>query len=319
MLRYLVIKLLGMIPLLLAVAVISFGLLAMLELKGSVAAQILGDGAADPEAVAQVEAALGLDRPLPVRFVSWLGAAVQGDFGTSLKHQGVPVTRMINQQIWPTLSIVGFSIVIGAGFGILFGVRSGISPGSRTDRALTFLSAGFISAPGFVLAMFLIVIFASKLGWVEPTGYRWPSQHGWLAWFKSIILPGVALGLSTIAVVQRQLRSSMSAALQSRYVLAARARGVPAKTVVRRHAMRNAMIPTVTVLGFQAASAIGLTVAVEQVFAISGMGSLLTNAIQARDITVVQGTLMVAAAIVAVANLLVDLSYGWLNPKVRYE
>lgn len=318
MLRYLCFKVLSIIPLLLAVAIVSFALVGLLELKGNVAEEILGTGYT-PEAAAQIEKELGLDQPLPVRFVKWLGNAVQGDFGHSLKYPGSTVMGMINEQMWPTMSIVAYSLVFGSLIGIAFGIWSGLKPGSKVDRVLSFASATMIAAPGFVLAMVLVVVFAVKLGWFDPTGYKSPGRDGWWAWFKSITLPSISLGLPTVAVVQRQLRSSMSTALQSRYVLAARARGVPPMTLIRRHAMRNALIPTVTVIGFQASAAIGVTVAVEQVFAINGMGNLLTAAIQARDVTVVQGTLMVAAAIVAVVNLLVDLSYGWLNPKVRFE
>ena len=317
MLRYLGFRLLAIVPLLVAVAVISFGLVVILELRGSVAQVILQEAAADPEAVAVVEAELGLDDPLPVRFGSWLAGAVRGDFGNSLLRSDVPVMTLIGERIWPTVSIAVVGLTLGSAFGILFGVISGLRPGAVQDRVLSVLSGLMIATPGFVFSMLLILVFSVRLGWFEPTGYRWPADAGWFAWFKSILLPGVALSLPVVAIVQRQLRSSMTNALQSRYVLAARARGVPSSQVVRRHAIRNAMIPTVTVIGFQAAAAIGLTVAIEQVFAIPGMGTLLIQSITQRDITVVQGSLMVAAVVVALVNLLVDLSYGWLNPRVR--
>jgi peptide/nickel transport system permease protein len=179
------------------------------------------------------------------------------------------------------------------------------------------MSAMMIATPGFVLGILLIIVFAVQLGWFEPTGYSWPGEDGWWAWLKSLVLPGVALAFPIVAVVQRQLRSSMTNALSSRYVLAARARGLPPGHIVRRHAMRNAMIPTITVIGFQAAAAIGLTVAIERVFAIPGMGSLLVQAVAQRDIPIVQGSLMIATLIVAVVNLFVDLAYGWLNPRIR--
>lgn len=317
MLRYVAVRVAAIVPLLLAVAIISFGLVGLLELRGSAAEQILQEGAGDPEAVARLEAALGLDRPLPVRFVDWLGDAVRGDFGNSLLFQDAPVTTLIGERIWPTLSIVALGLLIGSTVGIAFGVLSALRPGGRLDRALSVTSAVMIATPGFVLAIFLVIVFAVELGWFEPTGYRWPSRDGWWAWFRSIVLPGVALAFPIVAVVQRQLRSSMTNALSSRYVLAARARGLPAGHIVRRHAMRNAMIPTITVIGFQAAGAIGLTVAIERVFAVPGMGSLLVQAVSQRDIPVIQGSLMVATLIVAVVNLGVDITYGWLNPRIR--
>jgi peptide/nickel transport system permease protein len=227
------------------------------------------------------------------------------------------VSELIGERIWPTLSIMAVGLLIGSVVGILFGMASALRPGGRTDRTLSVLSAMMIATPGFVLGIVLIIVFAVRLGWFEPTGYSWPSEDGWWAWLKSIVLPGIALAFPIVAVVQRQLRSSMTNAVASRYVLAARARGLPSSSIVRRHAMRNAMVPTVTVIGFQAAAAIGLTVAIERVFAIPGMGSLLVQAVAQRDIPVVQGSLMVATLMVAVTNLLVDLAYGWLNPRIR--
>ena len=317
MLKYLAVRVVAIIPLLLAVAVISFGLVGLLELRGSAAEQILQEGAGDPEAVAELEAELGLDEPLPVRFLEWLGGAIRGDFGNSLLFQDAAVTTLIGERIWPTLSIVAVGLLIGSTVGIAFGILSALRPGGGLDRSLSVISAVMIATPGFVLAIFLVIVFAVELGWFEPTGYSWPSDDGWWAWLKSILLPGIALAFPIVAVVQRQLRSSMTNALASRYVLAARARGLPSAQIVRRHAMRNAMIPTVTVIGFQAAGAIGLTVAIERVFAIPGMGSLLVQAVSQRDIPVIQGSLMVATLLVAVVNLAVDITYGWLNPRIR--
>jgi peptide/nickel transport system permease protein len=316
-LKYLAVRVAAIVPLLLAVAVISFGLVGLLELRGSAAEQILQEGAGDPEAVAALEAELGLDEPLPVRFVKWLGGALRGDFGNSLLFTDVPVSTLISERIWPTLSIVAVGLVVGSLVGIAFGLLSALRPGGPLDRGLSVVSAVMIATPGFVLGIFLVIVFAVELGWFEPTGYNWPSDEGWLAWLQSIMLPGLALAFPIVAVVQRQLRSSMTNALASRYVLAARARGLPAAHVVRHHAMRNAMIPTITVIGFQAAGAIGLTVAIERVFAIPGMGSLLAQAVTQRDIPVIQGSLMVATLVVAIVNLLVDLAYGWLNPRIR--
>lgn len=316
--KYIAVRVLAVVPLLLAVAVISFGLVGLLELRGSAAEQILQEGAT-PEAVAKVEAQLGLDDPLPIRFVEWLGGAVRGDFGNSLLFSDASVSTLIGERIWPTLSIVAVGLIVGSLVGIAFGLASGLRPGGRTDRSLSVTSAVMIATPGFVLAIFLVIVFAVRLGWFEPTGYNSPGSDGWWAWLRSITLPGLALALPIVAVVQRQLRSSMTNALASRYVLAARARGLPSTHVVGRHAMRNAMIPTVTVIGFQAAGAIGLTVAIERVFALPGIGSLLVQAVSQRDIPVIQGGLIVATLIVAFVNLLVDLTYGWLNPRIRFE
>lgn len=319
MLKYLAIRVAAVVPLLFAVSIISFSLVGLLELRGGVAEEILQEGAGDPDAVAALEAELGLDKPLPIRFVSWLGGAVRGDFGNSLLFRDASVTELIGERIWPTLSIVAVGLIIGSVFGIAFGLASALRPGGMLDRGLSVISAVMIATPGFVLGILLIIVFAVRLGWFEPTGYSWPREDGWWAWLKSLVLPGVALAFPIVAIVQRQLRSSMTNALASRYVLAARARGLPPSHIVRHHAMRNAMIPTVTVIGFQAAGAIGLTVAIERVFAIQGMGALLVRAVSQRDLPVVQGSLIVATLIVAGVNLLVDLAYGWLNPRIRFS
>lgn len=308
-------RLLAVVPLLFAVAVIAFSISVAMEARGSIAGQICGEGAT-PECIELIEAQLGLDDPLPTRFVRWLGNAVQGDFGSSLSQPDVKVSSLIGERIWPTVNIVAFSLVLAVPFGMAIGVASAIRPGGWLDRTLSVLSASLIAAPGFVIAMLLVWWLAVRWGWFDPSGYVSPSE-GIFDWLRSIFLPSVSLAMPTVALVQRQLRSSMTNALQSRYVLAARARGVGRGMLVGRHALPNAMIPTVTVIGFRAAAAIGLTFTIEQVFAINGMGSLLTTAIVQRNVPVVQGSLMVVAVVVVIVNLIVDISYGYLNPKVR--
>jgi peptide/nickel transport system permease protein len=315
--KYVAWRAVAVIPLLIVVGIIAFGLVAALELRGSAADYILQDASASPELVEQMEAQLGLDKPLPTRFGEWLLNAAQGDFGTSLVRPNLTVSSLIGVRIWPTLSIAAFGIAFGAGFGILLGVLSGVRAGGRGDRAISLLSAFLMSTPAFVVGFLLIIVFAVQLGWFQPTGYSTPARHGWWMWLKSITLPGFALGLPIVAVVQRQLRGSMTAALQSPYVLAARARGVPSGTIIRRHALRNAMLPTITVIAFWAAAAIGLTTAVEVTFNVPGMSSLMVDGILSRDLPVVQGCLMVSALIATIINLCVDLSYAWLNPRIR--
>lgn len=317
MARYVGIRVLAMIPLLFAIAVISFAIAVAMEARGSIAGSVCGEGATI-ECIVAVERQLGLDDPMPIRFVRWLANAATGDLGTSLTNENVSVSSLIADRIGPTLSIVAYSLVIGVAAGMAMGVVSGVRPGGAADRALSVASAVLIAAPGFVLAMLLSWWLAVKWGWLSPAGYTRPSESigGWI---RSITLPAIGLALPTIALVQRQLRSSMSNALQSRYVLAARARGVGRTSLIGEHALPNAMIPTVTAIGFRAAAALGLTFTVEVVFNINGMGTLLTSAIQTRNVTVLQGSMLVVGIVVLVVNLLVDISYGLLNPKVRLE
>lgn len=317
MARYITLRVLATIPLLFAIAVLTFLISVGMEARGSVAVQICGEGAT-PECIAEVEGELGLNDPLPTRFANWLGDVVQGDLGSSLANSETEVTTLIGERIWPTISIVALSTVIGVSLGMTMGVISAIRPGGGLDQSISVIAGMVISMPGFIIGMLLSWWLAVKWGWFDPTGYV-TLGDSFTGWLKSITLPAVALALPTVAIVQRQLRNSMANALQSRYVLAARARGVGRSTLVARHALPNAMIPTVTVIGFRVAAVIGLTVAVELVFGIRGMGEMLITSIVRRDVTVLQGGMLVVGLAVAVVNIVVDISYGFLNPKVRLE
>ncbi len=313
--KYIAFRLLAAVPLLFAIAVVTFLISVAMEARGSIAGQVCGEGAT-PECIATVTAELGLDDPIPTRFARWLGDVASGDLGTSLLNENTEVSALIGERIWPTLSIVGFSLLIGITVGMLLGIAAAIRPGGLVDRLISVIAAGVIAAPGFIIGMLLSWGFAVELGWLDPVGYV-PLGESFTGWLKSITLPSVALALPTLAIVQRQLRSSMANALLSRYVLAARARGVSRPSLIGRHALPNAMIPTVTVIGFRAASAIGLTTAVEIVFGVRGMGEMLVTAIVGRNVTVLQGGMLVIGLVVVVVNLAVDVSYGFLNPKVR--
>ncbi len=317
MARYIGVRLLAMVPLLFAIAVISFAIAVAMEARGSIAGSVCGEGATI-ECIAQVERQLGLDDPMPIRFLRWIAGAATGDLGTSLTNESVSVASLIADRIGPTLSIVTYSLVIGVAAGMAMGIVSGVRPGGAADRVLSVVSAALIAAPGFVLAMLLSWWLAVQWGWLSPAGYTRPSESI-TGWIRSITLPAIGLALPTVALVQRQLRSSMTNALQSRYVLAARARGIRRTSLIAEHALPNAMIPTVTAIGFRAAAALGLTFTVEVVFNINGMGTLLITAIQTRNVTVLQGSMLVVGIVVLVVNLLVDISYGLLNPKVRLE
>ncbi len=317
MAKYIGSRLLATIPLVFAVLVVTFLISVAMEANGSIATQICGEGAT-PECVGAVEDELGLNDPIVARFFSWFGAVLSGDLGSSLLDQNTSVGELIGERIWPTISIVGFSLLIGVTLGMLFGVLAALRPGGLLDRVISVGAAGVIAAPGFLIGMLLSWAIAVELGWLDPVGYvsLGESVTGWL---KSITLPSIALSLPTLAIVQRQLRSSMANALQSRYVLAARARGVSRPKLIGRHALPNALVPTVTVIGFRAAAAIGLTTAVEIVFGIRGMGEMLVSAIVNRNVTVLQGGMIIVGLVVASVNLLVDISYGFLNPKVRLD
>lgn len=315
MAKYIASRILATIPMLFAIAVVTFLIAVAMEANGSIASQVCGEGAT-VECITEIEESLGLNEPLPTRFVGWLGDVLSGDLGVSLLDRNAGVGELIGERIWPSLSIVGLSLIIGVSLGMLMGVVAAIRPGGLVDRAFSVIAAGVIAAPGFLIGMLLVWGIAVELGWLDPSGYTPFSESIW-GWFRSLILPAVALGMPTLAIVQRQLRGSMANALQSRYVLAARARGVSRAKLIGMHALPNAMVPTITVIGFRAAAAIGLTTAVEIVFGIRGMGEMLVSAILNRNVTVLQGGMLVVGLVVATVNLLVDISYGYLNPKVR--
>lgn len=317
MARYTAGRLLATIPLLFAIAALSFLISVAMEASGSIAGQVCGEGAT-AECIEAVESELGLDDPIHVRFFGWVGDALTGDIGSSLLDSNASVAGLIGERIWPSLSVVGFSLVFGVTLGMGMGIVAAIQPGGRADRIISIVAGATIAVPGFILGMLLSWGIAVELGWLDPVGYV-SLRESFTGWLKSITLPGIALGLPTVAIVQRQLRSSMANALQSRYVLAARARGVSRPALIGRHALPNAMVPTVTVIGFRAAAAIGLTTAVEIVFGIRGMGEMLVTAIVQRNVTVLQGGVLVVGIVVATVNLLVDISYGFLNPKVRLD
>ena len=315
MAKYIGFRVLATIPLLFAITVITFLIAVAMEANGSIAGQVCGEGAT-VECIAEVEESLGLNDPLPTRFAAWLGDVLSGDLGESLLDRNASVGGLIGERIWPSLSIVGLSLIIGISAGMAMGILAAICPGGLLDRLLSIVSASVIAAPGFLIGMMLSWGIAVELGWLDPLGYT-PFSESATGWLKSILLPSIALGMPTLAIVQRQLRSSMANALQSRYVLAARARGVGRWVLIGRHALPNAMVSTITVIGFRAAAAIGLTTAIEIVFGIRGMGEMLVSAILNRNVTVLQGGMLVVGLVVSIVNLLVDISYGFLNPKVR--
>lgn len=317
MAKYIGFRLLATIPLLFAIVVVTFLISVAMEANGTIAGQVCGEGAT-LECIAEVEEQLGLNDPMPVRFVRWFGDVIRGDLGTSLLDREASVGGLIGERIWPSVSIIGFSLFLGVTIGMAMGIAAAVRPGGIADRTISVVAASVIAAPGFLIGMLLAWGIAVELGWLDPTGYV-PFSESKTGWLKSILLPGTALAMPTIAIVQRQLRSSMANALQSRYVLAARARGVSRRALISRHALPNAMVPTITVIGFRAAAALGLTTAVEIVFSIRGMGELLVTAIINRNLTILQGGMLLVGVVVAVVNLLVDISYGFLNPKVRVD
>jgi peptide/nickel transport system permease protein len=305
-------RLLATVPLLLALSVLVFLMLHLIP--GSAAAAILGD-AASPENVAALEAELGLNDPLHQQYGRWISRAVQGDLGHSLVN-GRPVAESISARLPITLSLTVGGMLIGVLSGLSTGIAAGTHPGSLLDRLSVVVASLGLAVPTFWLAMLLSTWFAIELGWFPAIGYT-PLRESLFGWLHSLLLPSLALGLPVSALVARQMRSSLLSVMQTPYIRAARAIGLEGWPLIVRHALRNALIPVITIIGFEMTRLISGAFLVEQIFALPGIGSLLITAVLERDLPVVQGVVLCIACLVLLINLLVDISYGWLNPRIR--
>jgi peptide/nickel transport system permease protein len=258
---------------------------------------------------------LGLNQPVHLRYLRWLGRAVQGDLGTSF-FNSVSVMGAVMQRLPVTLSLTAVSALIAIAVGVAAGVAAALRPRSWVDRLATLGATFGQAVPNFWFGLILVAIFAVNLRWFPATGFTPISVSPW-EWLRSVILPSIALGLSSSAAIARQVRSAMVGVLQQDYVRAARAQGLSARRVVFRHALTNAMIPVVAVLSFQITVLLGGALIVEQVFAINGLGTLAIGAVRQQDIPMLQGLVLVMVGLVVIVQLATDIIYGLLNPKAR--
>lgn len=313
MLRTLLLRLLRVVPVFLLVTVGVFGLSALLP--GDPAIALAGDNAS-VEQVEEIRARLGLDRPWPVQYVTWLGGVLTGDLGTSL-FSAEPVTVSILNRLPVTLSLAFVSIVIAVVIGLLGGVLAAVNRGRPLDRLTTVLSTLGIATPTFWFAMMFVILFAFTLGWLPAVGFR-PISDGPGPWLAHIILPALALGMAGGAELLRHTRSSMVETLGQDYIRTARAQGLAPGYVVWGRALRNASVPLITVLGFLVAQVLAGAVITEQIFALPGLGMLAIDAVFTKDLPVIQGVVLVNATVVLIINLSTDFVYTLLNPKVRH-
>ena len=312
MTRLIISRVLSTIPLLLVITVLTFSMVHLMP--GSIATIIL-DAGATVEAIAELEAEMGLDRPFFVQYFDWLGNALRGDLGRSLFFTA-PVTTLIGESWSVTASIVLGGMVVGIALGLLLGVVAGLQPGSWLDRVSTIGASIGVALPAFWLALMLAILLAVRYKIFPVIGYTSFTESP-LGWLRSIALSSLALGIPSAALIARQMRSSMANVLQSSYIRAQRAMGLGRWQIVTRHALKNAMIPVVTVIGFRLAVVVGQAFIVENVFVLPGLGRQLATAVQQQDIIFVQGGVIVVAAFIVFANMLIDILYGFLNPKVR--
>ena len=271
----------------------------------------------DATAKAALRAELGLDRPIAVQYAAWMGRVLRGDLGRSIRN-GEPVLENVGRRLRPSLELALLAMAISLLVAFPLGLLSAYRRRTAVDRAGTTFALFGICMPNFLLALLLIFLFGVTLRWLPISGYVDPLEEPWDG-MRSLILPAVTLGLALGAVVTRTLRSSLLEALGDDYVRTARAKGLAEWKILRRHVLKNALLPVVTVLGLQLGTLIGGAVITEYVFALPGVGRLVVDAVFARDYPLVQGVVLLIALGFIACNLLVDLLYGWIDPRIRYR
>jgi peptide/nickel transport system permease protein len=310
---YLVKRILAVIPVLGIVAVIVFLLLHLSP--GDPAALIAGDTASSDD-VERVRQLLGLNRPLYEQFFSWLWRLLQGDMGVSV-FTGLPVTKMIGQRIEPTLWLTFLTITFAVVFAVPMGIIAAWKAGTWIDRALMALAVLAFSLPVFLIGYLFIFGFSIKLGWLPVQGFHSISE-GFVPFIKHLILPAVSGGLVYMALIARMTRATMLEVLSEDYIRTARARGVGSTRLLLRHALKNAAVPIVTTIGLGIALLLGGVIITESVFAIPGIGRLTADSVLRHDYPVIQGIVLVVAAVYVFINLAIDLLYTVLDPRIRY-
>lgn len=311
--RYVVKRLLMLVPVLTVVGVVTFLLIHLIP--GDPTAVILGTDAT-PQQVEELRHDMGLDRSLVVQFGEWSLRVLKGDLGKSV-FQPQAVTTLIRGALPPTLTLTGVALLVSVLVGVPAGMIAAIRRGGTVDLLVMLVAMAGLSFPSFWLGLNLVFLFSVKLRWFPTGGYQ-PLSAGLVA-LKYLFLPGLSLGLVQAALIARMTRSAMLEVLHLDYIRTARAKGLPQRTVIFRHAVRNAFIPVLTVIGTSVGVMLGGAVVIETVFSLPGLGKLVINAVQRRDFPVVQGSILMVATISVLMNLLVDMLYPVLDPRIRYS
>ncbi len=314
MLAYVIRRLFATIAVMAVVAFFVFSLLYLTP--GDPAAVIAGDAATSDD-IKRIRANLGLDEPFLVRFGGWVWALLQGDLGVSI-FTNLPVTHLIGQRVEPTLALTLCTLLVSVLVAVPLGVLAAARAGSWSDRAVMAFSVLGFSLPVFVFAYILITVFSIELRWLPVQGYRNFAENSFWDWLRHLILPSIALGTVYIALIARITRASMLDVLAQDYIRTAQAKGLAPAPVLVGHALKNAAIPIMTIIGIGIALLISGAIVTETVFAIPGIGRLTVDAILRRDYPVIQGVTLLFSAIYVVINLLVDLSYMLFDPRIRF-
>ncbi len=294
------------------VAVIIFLLLRIAP--GDPVAILVGDNAS-PAQITAIRKQLGLDDPLIVQFWRWTSRVLVGDLGISI-FSNEPVSKLVLQRLEPTLSLAATTILFAVLIAVSFGVLAAWKVGTWIDRTVMAISVASFSVPVFVVGYILIYVFAIQLRWLPVQGYE-PLSEGFVTWFRHLVLPSIALGLAYVALIARITRAAMLEVLAEDYIRTAHAKGVATGPVLLKHALKNAGVPIVTVIGIGVALLIGGVVITETVFNIPGIGRLVVDAIQYRDYPIIQGVMLLFSGTYVIINLLVDLTYTLIDPRIR--
>ena len=314
MLVYVVRRLLAVIPVMLVVATVSFILIRLAP--GDPASVIAGPYATGDD-IARLQRSLGLDQALPVQLVKWWGRLARGDLGDSIFLRR-PVLEAIFERMEPTLLLTAWSMLVAVAVGVPAGVVSARYHNTTVDQSLMAFALIGLSIPNFLLGLLMILFFGVWLGWLPVAGYV-PLEGGLWLNLRSLIMPSLALGLVQSALIARITRSSMLDVLREQYILAGRSKGLSERVVIYKHALKNAIIPTLTVIGITFALLVGGAVVIETVFNIPGLGRLIISAVLRRDYPVVQGVVLLIALTYTAINLLVDLAYLAIDPRIRFR
>ena len=307
-------RLVATIPVLLLVTA---GVFALIHLTPGDPIDAMMAESVDDSVKRELRRDLGLDRPLYLQYATWMGRLLQGDLGRSIRNRE-PVIENVGRRIKPSLQLAGLAMAISLLVATPIGILSAARRNSTLDRFGTSFALFGICMPNFLIALLLIFLFGVTLRWVPISGYVDPMEELWDG-LRSLALPAITLGLALAAVITRTLRSSMLEALSEDYIRTARAKGLSEGAVIRAHALKNALIPVVTVLGLQLGTLIGGAVITEYVFALPGVGRLVVDAVFARDYPLVQGVVLLIAVGFILSNLMVDLLYGWIDPRIRHR
>ena len=312
--NYIVKRILAMIPIMLIVAIFVFFIMHVIP--GNPAAMMLGPEAT-PEEIEALSKTMGLERPVPIQFVGWISKVVRGNLGKSLFFQGQQVTKVVFEHFKVTLTLTALAIILAMVFGVITGVIAAINHNNILDRTIMVITSAGVAIPGFWLGLMLVFFFSIRLSILPPCGYK-PLNAGLLESLKYLILPSIALTFAQTSLIARMTRSNMLEVLSSDYIRTARAKGLSKLMVNYKHALKNALIPVITIVGLSLANLMSGAVIAESIFNIPGVGRLLIRSVFTRDYPVIEGIVLCVAAIWVIINLVTDVLYVIIDPRIEY-